>query len=351
MQQSLEGFFLFVMKGKIMQKFLRYALPLIAVVLMFGPAAKSGEAKKTLRLSWTVAYLKDHPYSVSADTFKKVVEEKTNGEIKVDLYPGGQLGGDRDLFESIQMGTLDVAINSTPVIAGFTKVLVGADMPFIFENDYDLMWAAKMGEPGKKILARLEDETGVKALTFLFQPFRHFYTNKHITKLEDFQGLKIRAMETPVHLDIFRAMGASPTTLPYNDIYSAMQQGTIDGFESDVIGAVASKFYEVAKHLTISGHFNNAVVLIMSPITFDGLTPAEQKIMQEAADAAAKAAFDVTVRENDRYVQEMANQGMTITEIDMEPVYASVQPVIQKYTAEVPEVKTFVEDVKALKNK
>ncbi len=311
----------------------------------------SGTESKTIKVAWTVAYQEDHPYSVAADTFKKVLEEETNGSVKAELYPGGQLGGDRDMFEAIQMGTLDVAINSSPVIAAFTDVLIGVDMPYLFANDYDVLWEAQTGEPGKKLLKRLEEETGVKPLSFVFQPFRHFYTNKEIKSIDDFKGLKLRSMETPIHMAIYSAMGASPTTLPYNDIYSAMQQGTIDGFESDVIGAYTSKFYEVAQNLTVSGHFNNSIVLVASSKLYDSLTPDEQEAIQAAADAAARASMDITVQQNDKYLAEMESKGLTINEIDMDPVYAAVQPVIDKYCAEVPECKEFVEDVEALKAK
>src|SRR5690606_24312394 len=111
-----------------------------------------------------------------------------------------------------------------------TNVLIGVDMPYLFANDYDVLWEAQTGEPGKKLLSRLEEETGVKALSFVFQPFRHFYTNKEIKSIDDFKGMKLRSMETPIHMAIYSAMGASPVTMPYNDIYSAMQQGTIDAF-------------------------------------------------------------------------------------------------------------------------
>ncbi|CEP66503.1 TRAP dicarboxylate transporter [Moorella glycerini] len=312
-------------------------------------SSSTSDGIKKMRLGWVVARQDDHPYTVAAETFAKVVKEKTNGKIQFDLYPGGQLGGDRDMFEAIQMGNLDAGVISAPVIAGFTKVLVGADMPYIFNNDYDLMYKAESGPAGQKLLQRLEEEASVKALSFVYQPFRHFFTNKPIKGLDDMKGLKLRCMETPVHIDIFKALGTNPTPMPYNDVYTAMQTGTIDGFESDVIGANASKFYEVSKYVTISGHFNNAVVLLMSQKAWGQLSPDEQKAVQEAAQEAAKASLDISKKANEKYMQVMKDKGLTINEIDLKPFIAATQPVIDKYAAQIPEVKEFVAAVKALK--
>ncbi|AOQ22917.1 Sialic acid-binding periplasmic protein SiaP [Moorella thermoacetica] len=314
-----------------------------------GKTQGTSDTGKKLRLGWTVARQDDHPYTVAAETFAKVVKEKTNGKVQVDLYPGGQLGGDRDMFESIQMGNLDVGVISAPVIASFTQVLVGTDMPYIFNNDYDLLYKAESGPAGQKLLQKLEQATGVKALSFIYQPFRHFFTNRPIKSLDDMKGLKLRCMETPVHIDIFKALGANPTPLPYNDVYTAMQTGTIDGFESDVIGANASKFYEVSKYITISGHFNNAVVMVMSEKTWAQLSPEEQQAVQDAANEAAKASLDITKKANDKYMQVMKDKGVTINEVDLKPFIEAEKPVIDKYEAQIPEVKEFVEAVRNMK--
>lgn len=307
-------------------------------------------AAKKMRLAWTVAHQEDHPYTVAAETFKKVVEEQTKGAVQVDLYPGGQLGADADIFQAIQMGNIDVAVLSAPVIAGTTKVLAGTDMPFIFNNDYDLLYKAESGEPGKKLLKRLEEEVaGVKALSFIYQPFRHFFSNKEIKSLADMKGMKLRCMQSPVHIDIFKALGTTPTPVPYTEVYTSMQAGTIDAFESDVIGANASKFYEAAKYITISGHFNNAVVLLMSQKAWGSLSPEEQKAVEAASEASAKASLETTKNANETYMQVMKDKGVTINTVDMAPYIEAEKAVIAKYSAEIPEVKEFVEAVEALK--
>ena len=312
---------------------------------------KAAEGPIKMRLGWVVARQDDHPYTVAAETFAKVVTEKTKGHITFNMFPGGQIGGDRDMFEAIQMGTLDVGVISAPVVSGFTKVLVGTDMPYIFNNDYELMYKAESGEPGKKLLKRLEQETNVKALSFIYQPFRHFHTNKEILSLADMNGLKIRSMESPIHIDIFKALGANPTPVPYSEVYTSMQTGNIDGFESDVIGSNASKFYDVCKYITISGHFNNAVILVMSQKAWDRLTPDEQKSVQEAAEDAAKASLEITKSAEAKYMQVMQDKGVKINKIDLTDFSKAEEQVISKYSAQIPEVKEFVNEVRALQKK
>ncbi|WP_102348715.1 TRAP transporter substrate-binding protein [Bacillus sp. Marseille-P3661] len=302
----------------------------------------------SLKLGYVVARQDDHPYTVAAETFAKNVEEKTNGSVVVELYPGGQLGGDREMFEGIKMGTLELGVISSPVIAGFTPVLGGVDMPWLFENNYDLLYKAQSGEPGRKILDALERDTGVKALTFTYQPFRHFWTNKPIETIDDFTGIKLRSMESNIHLDTWKALGANPTPVPYPEVYTAMQTNTIDGFESDVIGGNASKFYEVAKHITLSGHFNNSVVLIMNDKAWNSLDSDQQKAVEESAVLAADASMEITKQVEKKYMNVMKEEGVTINEIDIEVLKEHAEETYNKYS-ETPEVKEFIEDVKSLK--
>lgn len=306
------------------------------------PENSTSTESKTLRLAWTVGYDEKHPYTVAAETFKSYVEEKTEGRITVELYAGGQLGGDAEMLEMLQMGTLDVAVTSTPAIANFTDVLVGCDMPYIWKNDLGAMYSVLTeSDMGRKLLDRLQEETGIVGVSFLYQPFRHIFTNKEIKSVSDMAGLKFRCMQTPVHQEIFSAMGMSPVALAYNDIYSAMQQGTIDGFESDAVGAVTSKFYEVSKYMTVSAHFNNTMVLLMSDAAYNGVSAEDQAIMQEAGAAAAKASYDCSVERNDAAIQTLKDAGLTVNEIDMSTIYEAVQPVIEKYSS-IPEVAELV---------
>jgi C4-dicarboxylate-binding protein DctP len=303
-------------------------------------------AERTLRISWTVAYAPDHPYSPAADAFKEYVEEHTDGRILVELYPAGQLGNDTELFEMLQMGTLDIHLCASPVIANFTNAMIGCDMPFIFRNNMEVMYEVLQGQTGQYLLQRLEEEIPtVKPLSYMYQPFRHFVLNKEAQSLADLKGLKLRCMQSPIHMEIFSTLGMKPVTMAYGDCYGALQQRTIDGMENDVLGVATSKFNEVAKYLVISGHFNNVPVVIMSGKTFEALSPSDQQIMREAAAKATEASYKTTIEQGERYIGLLKDSGMEIIEIDMAPLYAAVQSMIDKYCSEVPEVKRMVNAV------
>ena len=305
----------------------------------------------TLKLAHTVAENPDHPYTVASNTFKESLEKLSGGTMKVDVYPGGQLGGDTDLFQALQMNNLDAAVLSTPVIANSTNVLIGFDMPFIFDGDYDLLHAVQGGETGQALLQELNDKVaGIKAVSFLYQPFRHVWTKNEINSLADIKGLKFRCMQTPIHIDIFSALGAKPTAIAYNDIYSSMQTGTIDAFEMDVFGAESNKFYEVCKNMAITAHFNNSPILILSKAMFDGLTEEQQGWVLQASQDAADASFETTVSKEKEFTQKMVDHGVKVKEIDLTEWKAAVKPVIDKYAAEVPEVQMVLDAVEKAKN-
>jgi tripartite ATP-independent transporter DctP family solute receptor len=327
-------------------------LVMVCLLVLAVAVSSTGFAKEKtlqLRLAWSVALQEDHPYTVAAQNFKKTMEKRTNGAVEVTLYPGGQLGGDADIFQALQFGNIDVAVLSTPVIASTTKVLAGVDMPYIFNNDYDLLYKVCSGAPGKKLLKRLEEEVpSVKALCFLYQPFRHIYSKKEIKSIDDLKGLKFRCMQSPIHIDIFKALGATPTPIPYTEVYTAMQSGTIDAFESDVIGGYTSKFHEVAKYLTISGHFNNGIVMMMSAKTWNKLSASQRKAAQAASLNAAKGSFETTVATNDKYMK-LTGKYLKINKIDLAPFVAAEKPIIEKYSQQIPEIKEFVKAVQAMK--
>jgi C4-dicarboxylate-binding protein DctP len=333
-------------------KLITVCMLMTAVILGYGSFVTSSSAAlaaaRTIKIAHTVAENPVHPYTVASVSFKEALERLSDGTITVDIYPGGQLGGDVDIFQSLQLGSIDSAILSTPVIANTTNVLVGVDMPFVFNGDYQFIYDILNGEAGKHLLSRLDEEVdGIRSLCFTHQAFRHIWTKNEISSLADLRGLKFRCMQTPVHIAIFKALGASPTAISYNDIYSSMQTGTIDAFEMDVFGAESNKFYEVCKNMLVSAHFNNAPILIFSKSVFDSFTDEQQGWIVKAADEAAKISMQRTVEEEGSYVKLMMEHGVKVKETDMTEWKAAVQPVIEQYKKDVPEVKYLMDIIAA----
>jgi len=304
----------------------------------------------TLRLAHVVPEREDHPYTYVSVKFAELVAAKTNGKYKINIYPGGQLGGDRDLFESIKIGTLDLGVISTPVISGFTPALSALDMPWLFEGDYVLYYRALTGEPGQELLKLLQEETGVKGLAFSFQPWRHMLNYvRPIKEPKDMKGIKFRVMENSLLLDIFKAIGANPVTLPFPEVYTALQTGTVEGFGSDFIGAVNSKFYECLDYCSISGQTTNTPVLVMNGNLFNSLPEEDQKAFEEAAREAADLVFALSLRKDKEYREKLASEGVVIEKLDIEAFKKLTEPIYDKYMKKYPAIKKFVNAVEEIK--
>ncbi|NLF29184.1 MAG: TRAP transporter substrate-binding protein [Clostridiales bacterium] len=302
-----------------------------------------------IRLGHGSAEFADHPMTIGAYAIKNYVEEKTGGRIRVEVYPAGQLGDTKSLFEMVQMGMLDMTLVPVPMMGAFTDALVGMDMPYLFRGDYELIHRALTGAPGDELLANVEADTGVKAMGFLFHCWRHFFTNKQITSLEDCKGMKLRVMETSIQQAIFQSMGFSPTAIALPDLYQSIQQGTVDGATFDFIGGVSENYYEVCKYVTKSGHIAFSMITTMSAPTFDKLSEEDRQIFQEAAAAAEEATYNAVLELEPVYEQKLAELGVEVIEIDLEPFYAASQSVIDRFCAESPRVKNFVDAVEALR--
>lgn len=291
----------------------------------------SGEAI-TLRYSHTVAEQEGHPWTVATNTFKETLEELSGGTIMVENYPGGQLGGDTDLLDSVQLGTLDIGMISSGTIANVTNCLAGIDMPFIFDGDYEYYHEVLSGEIGQHLLDRLaEDVEAVVPLGYAYQAWRHLWSENGIYEISDMKGLKTRCMQSPIHIDIFQALGATPTALPYNDIYSNMQTGTIDGFEMDAAGAINSNFFEVCKHMTYSAHFTNTPVILFSRKVWDTMSEEQRGWIKAAAYEACEASYIAAVSTEESYIEQLKAEGVEVIEVDLTPFQAAVADMIQKY--------------------
>lgn len=310
------------------------------------PADNSGDII-TLRFSHTVAEQEGHPWTVATNTFKETLESLSGGSIIVETYPGGQLGGDTDLLDSVQMGTLDIGMISSGTIANVSQALAGIDMPFVFNGDYALYHDTLAGEVGQHLLERLEEDVpAVKPMGFVYQAWRHLWAKDGVYKLEDMKGLKVRCMQSPVHIDIFSALGATPTALPYNDIYSNMQTGTIDGFEMDAAGAINSNFFEVCKHMTYSAHFTNTPIILFSTKVWDTLTAEQQDWIRQAALAACEASYEAAVSTEDSYIAQLEQEGVEITYVDLKPFQDATADLIERYCNENADVAFLVEGVR-----
>ena len=295
---------------------------------------ESGEAK-TIRAG--IGLNDQHPQYLALVKFKEIVEEKTEGKIKVETYHSSQLGDDRTMTEALQLGSQEVTIPSTAPLANFVPEFSIFDFPFLFPNE-QVADTVLDGEVGQKFLDKLEEQNLV-GLAYWENGFRDVTNSKRpIATAADFKGLKLRTMENELHLEAFKALGANPTPMALGELFTAMQQGTVDGQENPVPTIYLQKFYEVQDYVSNTHHIYSPFVFLMSKSFFDGLTEDQQVIVKEAALEAGKYERELNREANKQNLEDLKETGMTYTEITPEArqeMVELVQPTIDKYAEKI----------------
>lgn len=297
-------------------------------------AATSSEAK-VMKLAVVVP--KERSLAKGLYKFGEIVEEKTNGSVKVEVFPDGQLGGDRDVLEGLQLNTVQGTTVSTAPVAAFAPRFNVFDFPFLF-SDKETAYKVLDGPIGEELLGDLP-EVGIIGLNYWENGFRELTNNKkEVTTLADIKGLKIRTMENSLHIDAWKALGASPTPLAYTELYTALQQGVVDGQENPYGNVTSAKFYEVQKYLTNTNHVYNASIFMISKKFWDTLTDEEKAIMKDAAEEAKVYQREENQKEAEESLKFIKEQGMVVSELapgEKEKIREKLQPVYDKYTKEI----------------
>lgn len=280
------------------------------------PAAnKPAETDKTytIKLAYVVAETQS-THIAARDVFKKYVEEKSGGKITVELYPNGQLGGDREAIEAVQLGTIQMTIPAAAVVSGFEKKFQVFDLPYLFKSK-QAAYKAMDGELGQK-LNELLVPLGLKNLAYGENGYRHISNNKKpIEKPEDLKGLKIRTMENPVHMATFKALGANPTPMAFGELYTALQQGTVDAQENPIPLVYTSKFYEVQKYYSLDGHVYAATVVLINNDFFNSLPKDFQQIVVDGANLYKDEQRKLSDKQDVEMLAELEKAGMKINEL------------------------------------
>jgi tripartite ATP-independent transporter DctP family solute receptor len=271
-------------------------------------------------------------YGIGAQTFIDTLTELSGGAFTGTQAPAGQLGGERDMIEGLQIGSLDVVITSTGPLGNFVPEVYVLDLPFLF-RDYDHARAVLDGEIGDELLAKI-GENELVGLAWTENGFRHVTNSQRaVNTPEDLEGLKLRTMENRVHMEAFGDMGAAPTPMAFPELFAALQQGVVDGQENPITVISASKFWEVQKYVSLTGHVYSPAVILASPFVYDGLTDEQKGWFQQAADASAAATRAEVNRLEDAGVALLRENGMeVITDIDKAPFAALAEPAYAIYT-------------------
>jgi tripartite ATP-independent transporter DctP family solute receptor len=304
-------------------------LCIVSGFLMLGTVEMGVAAPITLKLAHVVST--SAPYHIGAMEFAKLVDQKTKGQLKIEIYPGGQLGkGERECIEGLQIGTIDLVATSTGPVGGFVPQMLVVDLPFLFRDNshVDKVLDGPIGEGLLKDLSK----AGIKGIAFWENGFRNLTNNKHpVNKPEDVKGLKLRTMENEVHMDAFRTLGADPTPMTWGEVYTSLQQGVIDGQENPINIIRTHKIYEVNKYLALTGHVYSPALLLMNENKFKSLAPDLQKALMEAGKEAAKFERKF-IRDNEtKMLDELKGFGMQVTYPDKKLFQKATEPTYKKY--------------------
>lgn len=291
-------------------------------------APKDGGAAEQIVIKISHQNASTHPIQQGLLEFKRLLEEKSGGAMTCDIYDSAVLGNDTSNLQQVIAGSLDAAmVMGVSIWQGYDPRASVEEVPFLFSN-YESAYAAYDGEFGDYIKSEIIEPQGGHVVNFWDNGFRHFTNNvRAIYEPADMKGIKFRTAESEIRLQMFDVLGSSAIVLAFSELYSAMQQKTIDGQENPFSNIVASSFYEVQKYLSLSGHIYNTSVFIFSDNFWNSLTD-EQKGWIEAASAEAKDyARNVNVSTEEEYRKVCTDGGMEINEVDHDAFVEAVQPV------------------------
>jgi tripartite ATP-independent transporter DctP family solute receptor len=279
--------------------------------------------------------------------FAQLVTERSGGKIKVEVYPGSQLGEEKAAIEQVQLGALAFTRVSSGPMAEFNKALGAFSLPYIFDNA-DHMWKYLNGPDGQKLLDGLAASRFI-GLAYYDPGARSFYNRERpIKTIDDLKGLKFRVFQSVVFVDMVGALGADAVPMPYGEVYSSIETGVIDGAENNFPSYESSGHYEVAKHYTLDEHTMVPEVLVMSKTSWDKLTPEDQELVRQAAKDSVPFNREKWAEREKQSEEKVRAAGVEIIEeIDKEPFIAAMAPIYEKY-ANTPELQSLVERIQAV---
>ncbi|SNY91291.1 tripartite ATP-independent transporter solute receptor, DctP family [Cohaesibacter sp. ES.047] len=325
---------------------IRFASILGAGLMALSLATPTLAADVTLKLGHIA--VPEHPYGKGADYFAKLVGEKSNGSIDVKVFPSSQLGGQKDLIEGMVFGAVDMALVGTAVLGQFQPQISIFDMPFLFddrEHAYKSLDTVGM-DLGKSLEGR-----GLKLLGYMENGIRHLTNDVRPVKTpDDMADMKVRVMTNKVFVEMMKSLGASPTPMAFSELYSAMQQGTVDGQENPSAHIFTKRFYEVQKYASKTAHAYSPEPMLISMISWGKLNDEQKAIIQEAAKEAIDWQRQVSEEQDNEYWKEIKATGkMDVIEVDRSKFKEATAPVYEMFAETVGQDN--IDKIKALSTK
>jgi tripartite ATP-independent transporter DctP family solute receptor len=271
-----------------------------------------------------------HPVHKGMAFMAEKVAEKSAGKIRVDIYPSGQLGAERDLIELLQIGSLAMTKVSTAPLEAFVPEMKLFGIPYVFRDD-DHRWRVLNGEIGKRLLLSGE-KYFLRGMCYYDAGSRSFYTKeKPVQSPDDLKGLKIRVMKSITSVKMVQSLGGSATPIPWGELYTALQQGVVDGAENNPPSFYLSRHYEVCKYYSLDEHTAVPDILLMSTVVWKSLTPWEQRWLQEAVDESVEFQKQKWQEASEEALREVQKAGVQVIYPDKHPFLQSVREMHDSY--------------------
>ena len=310
---------------------LRHVLGATAASLFIMLSGSAGAQTVTLKLGHVLPG-GDHPYQQGAVKFSELVQSRTNGRIKIDIFPSGQLGGERDMVEGLKIGTLDLVITASPVagaVANDRKVFL-LDIPYLFKN-YDSLTRVLEGDIGAE-MTKNWPQSGFRSVGYFIAGFHQLANSKRpITKPDDLKGLKIRAIQSKSAILMIELLGPTAVPMAFPEVYTGIQQGIVDGFANSLTTLYTAKYYEVAPYISVTNHLVGMLNLVISEPTYQSLSPADRKIVDEAGIEAARFQRNLYKDGDEKFLALLKEKAKINTDVDIAAFQHRVDTYVPKF--------------------
>ncbi|KSU64666.1 hypothetical protein AS034_02180 [[Bacillus] enclensis] len=306
-------------------------------------SSASGGEEMTIRLGSHLP--PSHSVIAVTEKFKEIVEGKSDGRITVEIHPSGELGGQSELIQSLQVGSVEMTINDAGVLSNFAPKVGVLDLPYTFK-DYDHVHKV-LDSPVAEELEKELDAIGIKSIGWVDSAFRDLLVNKEVSSIKDVNGLKIRVPDAPQYLRTVQSWGASASTIPWGDLYTSLETGVVDGFEGSAESIHSSALHEVVDYRVPTEHIFTVLSLNISKSVFEGMSSEDQKLIEEAGREAALYGRDLAMERDVEYKEKLEEEGLKTLEIDKESYKKAAMEFVNEYAKEI-EVTDLLEEIKEL---
>lgn len=334
-----------------MKKIIALVLALVMVVALLAGCGGSNTpsttkaAAETITLTFGHGQAETHSYNLAALKFKEMIEEKSNGTIKVNVQPNGALGDEKESAEALQMGTMDMTVLAVAVLTGFDSSLDVFNLPYLFENREHAMGVLD-SEIATEAFAGLQKQ-GLRLAGFFDLGFRSMTNSKRpINTPDDCKGLRMRTLQSSVLVEGLNMFGIDAVSMGFGELFTAMQTGNVDGQENPISVIDASRFYEVQKYLSLTEHMYVVLPVLISEKTWEKLSSEQQALLTECIKEMVKYQREQCAADYDAQIADLKANGMEVNDVDKAAFMEAIKPLYEKYKSQFGETLEKIQNFK-----